>query len=292
MREQVVNAISGVRLDTHEHIAQILKRVDPVGLARRGERIEASNVVSAVVGADVKIVLSPKSDSAKRGLTLVAIWVDTGILQEACKSSIRATRDSTSKRPAASNRRRSPDPHARGRCDKERLGGVYVERGIPRIEISHGQGAVVRRCVTVGHEPLALKRLAHLGLPSLREREKELLLSAEPSFHRRRGAVERCAPRVVSDREACEIGDVFAQGELTVDGRIGKGFVRAELRGERLARGLKMREIGRRPPVREPSLRVEFSALIVERMADLVADDVAHQAIIVGRGGARVEEWR
>ena len=53
-----------------------------------------------------------------------------------------------------------------------------------------------------------------------------------------------------------------------------------------------MIDIGRCPPINQPSRGVELAARIVKAVAYLVADDPAHAAVILDRVGIRVEEWR
>ena len=53
-----------------------------------------------------------------------------------------------------------------------------------------------------------------------------------------------------------------------------------------------MLEVLRRPPVREPALRVELAALIVEAVADLVPDRRSHRAVVRRAGARRIEERR
>src|SRR5215470_12920499 len=53
-----------------------------------------------------------------------------------------------------------------------------------------------------------------------------------------------------------------------------------------------MIEILFRPPVEEPALGIELAALIVEAVADLMADNGAHGAVVVRRVSTRIKIWR
>src|ERR1700719_5309350 len=113
---------------------------------------------------------------------------------------------------------RSPHAYAiRGR-EVQLLARFDAERVIPRVEVAHRVGGFLVRCVAVGDDPLAQRGLADLLAPALREAQQEQLRAAEPAGRRRRLALERPAPGVVGDRQACDICDVLAEGLFAVDG--------------------------------------------------------------------------
>ena len=64
------------------------------------------------------------------------------------------------------------------------------------------------------------------------------------------------------------------------------------LRHQRLGLGVEILAVFRRPPIAEHAHGVEFAALIVEAVADFVADDDADAAIIHRVIGVGIEEWR
>ena len=66
----------------------------------------------------------------------------------------------------------------------------------------------------------------------------------------------------------------------------GSGLKRVELLDEQLRALLELGFVGRLPPVAQLAVAVEAAALVVEAVADLVADDRADRAVvhrIVGR---------
>ena len=96
--------------------------------------------------------------------------------------------------------------------------------------------------------------------------------------------------RVIGDREAGEVGDVLAQCLFTLHVEARQCFIGVVLRGELLAGGLEMREIGRRPPVGHASFGIEIGAEVVEAVADLVANHRADRTVIGGGIGLGIEE--
>jgi hypothetical protein len=52
VRQELVDARCGVRLDAEEHVREVLDGIDPVRLAGGDERVEASEVLSRFVGSD------------------------------------------------------------------------------------------------------------------------------------------------------------------------------------------------------------------------------------------------
>ena len=96
------------------------------------------------------------------------------------------------------------------------------------------------------------------------------------------------------DGQAAEVADVLADGERAVDVLAGQG-ARLEavvLRDQRLRLHLEGRLVVGGPPVVEVAVAVVLRALVVEAVADLVADDRADAAVVLGRVGVGREERR
>ena len=72
----------------------------------------------------------------------------------------------------------------------------------------------------------------------------------------------------------------------------GQRLVGVVLRRQALGRGLEVLHVLVRPPVGETAAGVELGALIVEAVADLVADDDADAAVVLRRIGPGIEERR
>src|SRR5437762_9757499 len=121
----------------------------------------------------------------------------------------------------------------------------------------------------VGSDLETYQFLAALAAPALGKPDEERLIVSRLS-------VQRQVICVVRGGESGEIRDVLAQHLVTVEREIREWTICIVLRRERLAGCLEVLEILWRPPVRQPSLRVELAALIVEAVADLVADGRAH----------------
>src|SRR5690606_12029166 len=111
--------------------------------------------------------------------------------------------------------------------------------------------------------------------PCLRPAHEETLFAGEAVDDRRRPAGERQLPRLMRDRQAAEIADVLAQCELAVHLQAGQRAVLIELIDEQLSPLLELRLVSGLPPVAEFSVAVEPPPLVVEAVADLVADDRA-----------------
>src|SRR3977135_1407498 len=97
---------------------------------------------------------------------------------------------------------RSPHAHPVRGSEVQLLARLHAERVIPRVEVAHRVGAILDRCVAVGDDPLAQRRLADLLAPALREAQEKQLLGAEAGGPRRRLARERAPPGAVGDRQA------------------------------------------------------------------------------------------
>src|SRR5205823_7535148 len=173
---------------------------------------------------------------------------------------------------------RSPHAYAIRGSEVQLLARFDAERVIPRIEVAHRVGAILGRGVAVGDDPLSQGGLADLLTPALREAQEEQLPAAEAGSPGRGLALERAPPGVVRDRQAGDVGDVLAERLFAVDGDVREGPVGVELGDQTRARRLEVREVALgppvlQPPVLQPPAGVEQRTLIVETVADLVADD-------------------
>ena len=104
--------------------------------------------------------------------------------------------------------------------------------------------------------------------------------------------MQRQLPGLVGDLEAGVVGDVLAEGQLAIDEiarerREGGVFGDQPLR----LRG-KARLVARCPPVAQVAVAVELAALVVEAVADLVADHHANAAVVQRVVSRRVERRR
>ena len=124
--------------------------------------------------------------------------------------------------------------------------------------------------------------------------DEELLLGRE-AVDRRRGrlALARLLEGAVGDLRPGEVADRLAEHQLAVvvDAGLDRSSPRTGRRRTARAAWNFFRSAGR-PPVREPALRVVLRALVVEAVADLVADDDADRAVVHRVGRVHVEGRR
>ena len=97
---------------------------------------------------------------------------------------------------------------------------------------------------------------------------------------------------VIGDGDPGDVADILAQGEGTLDVGAGENLVGVILRHQLLGQRLERLAVGVGPPFIEAAALVIFGALIVEMVADLMADDRADSAIIDRRVGVGIEERR
>ncbi len=96
--------------------------------------------------------------------------------------------------------------------------------------------------------------------------------------------------RVVRNPQPREVGNVLAECQPALDVRAGQHLVSIVLRNQLVGAGLELSRVLGRPPVAQRAGRVILTALIVEAVADLVADDDADAAVVDRRIGVRIEE--
>lgn len=83
MRQQLVDAGGRVRVDAHQHVADIGDRIEAVGFARRHERVEPCEVLATLLVADEEEVLPAEGDDAERTLRLIVVNGDPDVVEEA-----------------------------------------------------------------------------------------------------------------------------------------------------------------------------------------------------------------
>src|ERR1700678_2437567 len=142
----------------------------------------------------------------------------------------------------------------------------------------------------IDQDLLTLRLLSRLGGPFLTKGEEELLLASQTLIHRRGLPAQRRDPGIMGCRDAGIVGDILAQGLLAIHRQIREWLVLAVLGRKRLSRLLEMSEIRLGPPIVQPALVVEGRALVVESMADLMADHRTDGAVIERVIGLGVEE--
>ena len=146
----------------------------------------------------------------------------------------------------------------------------------------------------IGRDALPGHLLAHFRPPCLGKGDEEPLVAGQTVDNRRGLALQRELVSLIGHRDAAQIADVFTQRQLAAQAglalvqRAERIVLRGQLRGQRVER----LAIGRRPPVAQRAGSIVLRALIVEPMADLVADDCADRAVIDRRIGLGVEKGR
>ena len=119
---------------------------------------------------------------------------------------------------------------------------------------------------------------------------KELLIGREAIDRgRRRLALLRLLECQISNLHACQVADGFAQNQFALVMNVGFDVVAIELGRHALRLGLKLLQVIGGPPVVQPSLGIVLGSLIVEAVTDLVANDDADRAVVVGIGCLRVK---
>ncbi len=149
------------------------------------------------------------------------------------------------------------------------------EGGVPGVDVAGGAHHAERRRRRAGRRPSAACRAvgARLVLPRLGEGQEQALVAGQPVDHRRRLAAQRGVVGVERHLQPAQVGDVLAHGQLAVD-----LAARQRLVGRRTA--CPARRPGRRTRLASSAVHqsrslpvgVDLAALVVEAVADLVAD--------------------
>src|ERR1700691_566746 len=92
-------------------------------------------------------------------------------------------------------------------------------------------------------------------------------------------------PRHVRENQAAKVGDVFAEGELTVDFDVVDNRVSGILVGDAGSALDEFFFVVGSPPLAQISLSIELATFIVEAMSEFVADGAAGIAVV--RRGVR-----
>src|SRR5690348_1450041 len=138
--------------------------------------------------------------------------------------------------------------------------------------------------MTIGQDLPAQCRLTRLVAPVLSKGNEELLIAREPLLRRTLSAAGCHAVGVICRCKPRHVRNILGQSLLTVDCEIGKRAIRIELLCQRGSRCLEMGVIGRGPPVAHSSVTVELRPVVVETVADLMADDRADGTVVHGGG--------
>src|SRR5262249_41368136 len=146
--------------------------------------------------------------------------------------------------------------------------------------------------VAIGCNLSAQGRLAPLFAPALAIGDKESLVARKAIADDIGLAIEREVVGIEGNGQAGEIGNVFAQRLLSIHRQIGEGTILIVLGGQRLACGLEMLEVRLRPPVSQAAAGVELTPLIIEAMADFVANGRSDRAVVTRGIGSRIKVWR
>jgi hypothetical protein len=115
--------------------------------------------------------------------------------------------------------------------------------------------------------------------PHLAQAHEEALIAGQAVDHRRLFALQRQLVRLVCDRHARVVADVFAQGQFGVDVIARQRAVWAVLRHQLLRLGREVLMVLRGPPVAQVAVAVVLRTLVVETVADLVADRATDGAV-------------
>ena len=188
---------------------------------------------------------------------------------------------------------RLPEMHPRLGSEIKLVPGLDVHGLIPGIDIAHRPvDAEFRRAVRIGKQALARGLLVGLVAPDLAVAQEQPLIAGKPVENRRLLAVEREVIGGLGDGQARKVGDVLAQRQLAVDEHALDRAVAIVLVDELGRARIEILAVVRRPPILQHALGVVFAALIVEAVADLMADHRADAAIIHGVVGIGIEEGR
>src|SRR5690625_2699906 len=167
-----------------------------------------------------------------------------------------------------------------------------------QIEIAYRLiAAELARRMRAGNEPAEQLFIARLARPHPRPLEQEPLRGwhaikfgevARVSV----GVLQRDQVTLPSDRQAAQVADVFTDGERAIYLFAGQllGLELVILGDERGGALFKCRAIRISPPVAQGTVAIVFAALIIETVANFVADHGANTAVIDGVLGVSVEE--
>ena len=141
---------------------------------------------------------------------------------------------------------------------------------------------------------LQSRRLRRVLLrPDLRPTQEETLLRRKPvNIRRTRPALKRLLERVVSHVKSTEVGDGFAGDEFALKVQARLRLKGSELVDDALGALVKVFFVALGPPVLQVPHRIEFAALVVVAVRDLVTDNSADGAIVDRIVSVGVKEGR
>src|SRR5205807_8135525 len=133
-------------------------------------------------------------------------------------------------------------------------------------------GPEAPRRMRIDRQQLELTRLARLATPDLRPGQEEALLAGQPCDHRRRVAAERPAVCLERDLQSRQVRDVLAQRQAAVHPVARDRLVTVELLDQFGAQRIEGGPVLLGPPAAQQAVAIEFAALVIEAVADLVPD--------------------
>ena len=134
---------------------------------------------------------------------------------------------------------------------------------------------------------IAVERLPDLG-PAV----EEALVAGDAVQHGRRLAVQRQVIGLQTHGHAGGVTDVLTHGQPALEEEARQGFIGIVLGAQTGGQGLEIGLVLGGPPVAQHAVAVGFGALVVEAVADLVADHPADGPIVDRRIAVRIEEGR
>src|SRR5581483_11014205 len=142
--------------------------------------------------------------------------------------------------PATARPGTSPDLDALGRGEIEHFARLHIKSGVPRVDVADRVSTIPRGGVGIFQHLRAQRVFTLFFAPTLAEGDEELLVPGEGILRGSGLGRERGAISIEGCGESGDIGDVFGQRLLAVDGKIGEGFVGIVLRREPGGRSVEM----------------------------------------------------
>src|SRR5450830_410319 len=186
-----------------------------------------------------------------------------------------------------------PDDDAVFRGNIHLVARFYVKRFVETRLIDHGAiGAILARRVRVGLDLHDLLRFTHFAAPYLAKAHVEALVARQTVDYRRRFAAQRDLVGFVGNGDTGVVGNVFTQGQRAIHVVARQRAVAIVLLGQRVGLGREVFAVFRCPPVAQIAVAIGLATLVVEAVADFMADHGADGAIVDGVVRLGVKEWR
>ena len=128
--------------------------------------------------------------------------------------------------------------------------------------------------------------------PSLAPAQEKALVAAEAIDNRRFLAFEGQFVGLVGNAQTPEITNVLAGCKFAVDGQAVDDHVAVVLGGQLVLKLLKAGVVLLVPPVAQIAVAIELAPLVVEAVADFMADDGSNAAVVDRIIRLHVEKWR